>query len=501
MLLTSEIKIKMNRGNLGYYNKVMSNKFKVGDEVIVPIEFIPKSMYVEVDVRCDICLSENKTTYRNYNDCLNYGFYSCMGCKHIKRKLTNKLKHGVDNFVNVNKRRETMFNKYGFYNNNRDKSEKTCLERYGKCNVSQIDEVKYLKKTTMSKNWGVDNPTYIKENKYIYSIDNYVEYKIDEKLHRLSCDKGHIFEISTNLFYSRHYKNVNKCTICYPIDYQVSIGEKEVYNFIKEKYTGEIIQSYRDGLEIDIYLPEINIGFEFNGLYYHSDKFKDNNYHLYKTNFFREKGIKIIHIWEDDWYNKKDIIKSMILNKIGLSEKIFARKCTVKIISDYKISRNFLNINHIQGFGSNNRIIIGLFSGDDIVGIMSFNNLEGRKKLKEGNWNLNRFCNKLNTSVVGGASKLLSFFIKNYNPESIISYSDYAISDGALYEKLGFEMLNKTYPDYKYILNGTRKHKSGFKKEKLGIKNELITENEYTKKIGLYRIYDCGKIKYKLLIK
>ena len=83
--------------------------------------------------------------------------------------------------------------------------------------------------------------------------------------------------------------NLPLCTICYPIDLLISIKEENLYEFIKSIYFGEIVQSYRiNRQEIDIYLPKLKIGFEFNGLYWHSDLYKDKNYHLNKTNFFKE---------------------------------------------------------------------------------------------------------------------------------------------------------------------------------------------------------------------
>lgn len=170
MLLTKFIIIKMNRGNLGYYNRVMGTKFKVGEEVEIPIEFIPKSMSINVDVGCDVCSKQSVTTYRNYNDCLGYGFYTCNNCKHIKRKLTNKEKYGVDDFNNIEKRKKTMILKYGSYNNNREKSKKTCLRKYGKDNVSGVDFVKNLKKETNLKNWGVENVFQSEEIKRISKI-------------------------------------------------------------------------------------------------------------------------------------------------------------------------------------------------------------------------------------------------------------------------------------------------------------------------------------------
>lgn len=158
MLLTSTIKVIMNKGNLGYYNKVMNSKYTIGDEIEVPIELISKSSYVLVDVLCDICGSKSTTTFRNYNDCLNYDFYSCNKCKHIKRKMTNREKYGVDNFNNIIKTKETKLKRYGDENyTNRESAKNTCLKKYGEDNVSKVEFVKNKKKETSNKNWGVDN--------------------------------------------------------------------------------------------------------------------------------------------------------------------------------------------------------------------------------------------------------------------------------------------------------------------------------------------------------
>lgn len=148
----------MNRGNLGYYNKVMNIKFSIGDESDIPIELISKSSLIPVEVSCDICNSKSETTYRNYNDCLNYDFYSCNKCKHLKRKITNRSKYGVENYQNVDKIKSTKLSRYGDENfTGRDKSKITCLKKYGEDNVSKLDFVKDKKKETNNKNWGVDN--------------------------------------------------------------------------------------------------------------------------------------------------------------------------------------------------------------------------------------------------------------------------------------------------------------------------------------------------------
>lgn len=500
MLITKKIKIKMNRGNLGYYNKVMNIKYKINDEVDIPIELIPKGMTVKVIVSCDICKKENEITYRSYINSLKYGFYSCHKCKHIKRKMTNSTKYNDINFNNIEKRKKTHIEKYGCYYNNRDKSKLTCEERYGFDNVSKVKSIRDKKEETMLNRWGVINPTYIESINFINSIEGYVRHNVDEKTHTIKCKEGHLYDINTNLFYSRYYRGINTCTICNKLDSVSSSYESLIFDFINENYDGDIIQSYRDKYEIDIFIPQFNLGIEINGLYWHSSKFKEKNYHLNKTKYFEKKGIRIVHIWEDDIIFKCEIIKSILLNLIKKSKRIFARQCEIREINDSFITKGFLEENHIQGFNNNIKKAIGLFYNNELVSLMCFNDLEGRKRIKDNGFNINRFCNKLNTSVVGGASKLLKFFIHKYNPKYIISYADYSFSKGDLYFNLGFNIDNITYPDYKYVVGSKRIHKSNFKKEKLGIKNENISEREFTELNNIYRIYDCGKIKYKMIL-
>jgi len=188
-------------------------------------------------------------------------------------------------------------------------------------------------------------------------------------------------------------------------------------------------------------------------------------------------------------------MKSIILNKVKKSNRIFARKCKACEINNITEVKDFLNTNHIQGFNNNIKKSIGLYYNGELVSIMSFNDIEGRKRMKNG-FNITRFCNKLNTSVIGGASKIISLFKSKYRYDYMISYADYSLSDGGLYKSIGFELVNKSYPDYTYIVGGVRKHKSNYKKDKLGIKGKSITESEFMKNIGIYRIYDCGKLKF-----
>jgi hypothetical protein len=237
------------------------------------------------------------------------------------------------------------------------------------------------------------------------------------------------------------------------------------------------------------------LGFEFNGIYWHSEEMRGKNYHYDKTNYFNDKGIRVIHIWEDDWMYKNDIVKSQIMNWLGLtSNKIYARKCDVRVINDPKIVRKFLNDNHIQGYVIS-VFKLGLYHNDYLVGMMIFDHNEGRKKMCDDEWNLARFCNKLGTNVIGGASKLMKYFIEHYRPSRIISYADRDWSSGALYYKLGFNLVSTSKPDYKYVVGSLRVHKSRYKKNNL---NTKLTEKQEMCKRNISRIYDCGKMKFEI---
>ena len=316
------------------------------------------------------------------------------------------------------------------------------------------------------------------------------------------CDlnKEHEFQIHKDNFYTRIKQNIPLCTVCYPIGDNKSIKEKILLEYITSIYSGKIISGYRDGLEIDIYLPDLKLGIEFNGLYWHSEKFKENNYHINKLNWFKERQIDIKFIYEDDFDNNLDIIKSQIKNWLKLTpNKIYARKCEVKQIFYTEEYRKFLNKNHIQGFVAS-KLVYGLYYQGQLVSLMSFDKKEGRLNMKETDWNLNRFCNLLNTNVIGGASKLLSYFIKQTNPSRIISYADKDWSNGNLYNVLGFKLINESKPDYKYIVDGLRKSKQNFTKTKLSKMGHDIslTEFQIMENLGINKIYDCGKIKFEL---
>jgi hypothetical protein len=397
---------------------------------------------------------------------------------------------------------------------------KTNQEIYGFNSPLQNNIIKYKSKKTLFENYGVDNPSKSKKLidkrtktfsdnmriKFIQILQPYgikdIDYK--NKIMYFNCiECKNDFELYLDLFHNRKRTDTILCTHCNPIDSHISGQEIQLQQFIKNNYDGNIIFNDRTLLnpyELDVYLPDLKLAFEFNGLFYHSEKCVENNYHYKKTELSENKGIKLIQIFEDDWTYKKDIIKSMIINFIGQNfNKIYARKTEIREISDNILLRNFLESNHIQGFVGA-QIKIGLFYNDDLVSLMTFGKQRknmGTKSLSD-TYELLRFCNKLNTSVIGGASRLFKYFTNNYNPSEIITYADRFFSQGNLYKQLEFEFVHKTIPNYYYIINKSRKNRFNFRKDVL-IKQGFDpnkTEKEIMIERKIYRIYDSGQLKF-----
>ena len=404
--------------------------------------------------------------------------------------------------------KKTSLDRFGVENvsklqSTKDKVKKTNQEKFGVDYVSQLDSVKSSLSLKMSENTfkcvessRIINECYISEKVSKFNIK---VNSIMASEYSLTCSYGHIFDISKNMLNDRIKYKVDICTVCNKINTS-SNSQDKLLEFISEHYKGEIIKNNRSiiGKEIDIYLPELKLGFEYNGLYWHSDVYKDKNYHLDKTNKCFDNSIRLIHIWEDDWLHKTEIVKSQLLNLFYKSNKIFARKCIIKEVS-VKETRKFLDNNHIQGFVSS-KFKIGLYYNNDLVSIMTFDSFEGRKKMYDNEYNLSRFCNKLGYNVIGGASKLLSYFTKTYLVTRVISYADKDWSVGNLYYTLGFNNIGGNGPDYKYVVGNKRVHKSRYKKSNLKIQHSNFTESKTMKELGINRIYDCGKIKFEKYI-
>ena len=296
-----------------------------------------------------------------------------------------------------------------------------------------------------------------------------------------------------------------------------SYFEKEICEFVKSIYSNEIVENDRKIIypkELDIYIPDKNVAIECDGLYWHSteqltskgqfmfssdEKKHYKNKQLIKTLLCEEKGIRLIHIFEDEWNTKKEICKSILASSLGIyKQKIFARKCEVKEINleDWK---KFLHENHIQDY-TFAEYRLGLYYKDELVqgiGITKSNH-------KQGEIELNRMVTKLNTQVIGGFSKLMSHSIKMWNFSKIYSYISRRLFDGKGYYASNFKIVKTNEPTYFYVKHGQRfprynfmknKIKKMYNKGELSYWNENETEELIMNKNQFGKLYDCGTIK------
>jgi hypothetical protein len=402
-----------------------------------------------------------------------------------KLKQTNIEKYGHDNIFKLEQvKRDIILNQ---------------IEKYGDLYV-RTDEFKDKSKSTSLKKWG--NEFFGRSKEYIeriiknksssYNID-IKSYDFENKTYKIKCGKCHnISDLKSDIIYSRAKSEVDICTTCNPIgDKYTSSHEKKILEFLRENgvlcetTNMSVIHPYH----LDICSHEHKIAIEFNGLWWHNEFFKNRNYHINKYNNCIKAGFDLIQIWEDDWNLKKDIVKSILLNKFGKTkDKIYARKCKLATV-DFKTKEIFLSKNHIQG-NAKSFINIGLFLDEELVSLMTFSkrNINGKVEFE-----IVRFCNKLNTSVIGGASKIFQYFLKNYNYDEIISYSDNTISNGNLYQKLGFKYTN-TSINYYWCDGKMKYHRFNFNKKrliKLGY-DESKTENEIMHERKFYKIWGAG---------
>ena len=416
-------------------------------------------------------------------------------------------KYGVDNpskLSDVKKKKIETCNKHyeGGYKSKeiKDKTRKTCVEKYGVENILMLPEIKErAQQTIKDKMFKIHNNFLGRDEEGNWII----------KCPHPECNKckERCFVSNQRLYHDRKRNNIELCTkLLVPGKNNQGITIELFVRNILDKYNILYKTNVRDIIypkELDIYIPEKKIAIECNGIFWHSKK--DGEYHYNKFLQCQEKGIQLLSIWEDWIISKPEIVESIILSKLGIyKERIYARKCKIEEISSNKTT-SFLNDNHIQGAGGSS-IKEALVYNNEIVGVMTFSKKRGcmgNNEKKDGEWELSRFCTKKNTQVIGGAEKLLKYFIKTYKPTYIYSFSCNDISNGNLYEKLDFKK-GESFVPYWYVdpEKMKRYHRTSFTKDNIvrkGIReknDDSWTEVEVTSEIGLLKIYDSGMTKW-----
>lgn len=449
-----------------------------------------------------------------------------------KRDTTNIARYGTDKPFSLKeiqeKHKKTCIEKYGVphssqldfvktkqreswkkYNNShpfsdseiRDKITNTMLDKYGVEHPAQAESVKEKYKATCLNKYGVPNAAMAPatKEKISMSLSGGASALLDNKewltnnLNKLGI-RGVADALRVSFRCVRQYADKHQ------LDFRKikSSFEEEVVNLIYSLVPDAIVvRNSKDliGKEIDIYLPEYNLAIECNGTYWHSElNGRGRQFHLDRTKLCDDNGVRLIHLWEHQWLVNKPLLISRLKSLLKASPiKKHARALTVVKLSN-KHTTEFLIENHIQGACSSS-IRYGLVDSNNIVwAVMTF----GKSRYNSNaDYELLRFCSSLNTTVMGGASKLFARFRKDFPNATVISYSDRSFNTGNMYEKLGFTFLHNSPPAYFYTKNYTEMYsRVKFQKHKLSklLENYDGSKSEWENMIehGYDRIWDCG---------
>lgn len=478
---------------------------------ITPKEYYDTYLHFSSPI-CDVCGSETKflSISKGYKK-------KCPKCGIAERakkaaETTRKVwreKYGVDNVFQLEsvkeKSKQTRIERYGNATfSNRDKARQTKEERYGDGGYTNKEKAT----RTFQERYGTDN--YLQVINANHKAIEHQNEKIEEFEKENDCTlvvklvkqfgqgwyKAHIVE---PIVESSQRTYIRNCDI--PIiekyasdNHTSSINELEVLDFVKsvlsnmavETTTRKIISPY----ELDIYIPEKKLAIEYNGVYYHCDDVLDNDYHITKTILCEKLGIRLIHIFENEWREHKDICKSLIKSALGLYDKrIYARDCELKLVSSTE-AKEFLDTNHLQG-AVNSSYRLGLYYNEELVQLITV----GKSRFKNGEVELLRMCSKLGWQIVGGFSKLM----KHQPYSEMISYVDRGKFSGEGYFASGWEFISYTPISYFYANAKTTISRYQAQKHKLSkilpVFDPKLTESENMKNNHWFRIYDCGNLK------
>lgn len=441
-----------------------------------------------------------------------YGVSSPLQSEELRQKArnTNKERYGFEHALqseNIQQKvKQTNLERYGFENPQqspeiRNKVRQTNLERYGFESSLQNQEIKEKIQQTNIQKYGLKNPAQCKTIKQKikqtnierYGVDNAFASKEVQKKARQTMLEKYGVEHFAQLPSERN--KLSQWCEDNPEKLFTSKAEQEIKDWIRTFYPSAT-KHRQDGHEIDIFIPELKIGIEYNGLFWHSESTKVRTYHLEKTKHFQQLGIRIVHIFEHEWRDKKHQVQSYILSAIGKNSiRLSPRNCNV-VWSDSKkeinLAHQLLDNYHIQGHTRSTKYVANVYHNEELVATATF----GKHHRNGEQWVLSRFCTRYGHTVRGLLGKVSKLAYSNLQ-QPIISWADYRLSQGNGYEKSGWKFEELLPPDYFYFKISTSQiiSKQSRQKKKVNTPEEM-TEIEHAHLDGLERVWDCGKIRY-----
>jgi hypothetical protein len=436
-----------------------------------------------------------------------YGVENPMQYKDIANKVkeTNIQKYGVECTLNapeiVEKTRNTLLERYGVENifqsdQIKEKIKKNNLIKYGTEYPMQVSEVRDKMKQTHIERYGVEH------NKHFHITQDALNILNDKNSFCEFIKEKPVYEITKELGVEKTL--IYKKIIEYDAQdlYQkrgLTYLESEMKEFLDNNNISYEInnRTILGGKELDFYIQDYNIAIEMNGLYYHTDTIRpDHQYHYKKWKICNDKNIHLVNIFEDDWNLQQDKVCNMLLGFFGKKIKgIPARKTYIQKING-RTARPFLDQYHLQGYVSGTHY--GAFDVDNnLIGIMTFGTT------RNGRFELKRFVT--DEYIHNGLfSKLFKYAQSDLDFSEVVSFSDNTHFTGNVYKINGFNFIQVIKPDYRYLVNKTRVHKSNYTKQKIKSKfpelsesiDNGMTESSAMEYLGFSRIYDCGKCEW-----
>jgi hypothetical protein len=397
-----------------------------------------------------------------------------------KFRETSIKKYGVShpskNKSVVEKRRRTNRRRYGHINYacsslGREKIQKTSIKKYGTSNPIASDRIKQKIENTNLAKYGQKN---------VFSVKSIQEKAMKTKIKagQVKIIDGKLLSELSNESGLSYTTLNNRAKISDDVEFITSPKKKstlELFFSREMKSRGiEYSEFYRTGNYVADFLLSKNLVIECDGVYFHSENFLDKKYHKNKRYFYVENGYVPLFFYEDEIYDKTDIVFSIINNKLGNNQKIYARKCKLAELTT-KQAKNFFQKNHLMGSGSGKAY--GLVYEGEIVSCIRL------RKLRDG-LDISRFCNTKNLSVVGGFSKLLNYVIKQLAPSFIQTFIDLRYGSGEYLPNLGF-VKESEHLSFHWLKSGKRLHR-------------LTYRGNSGYEAGCVKIWDCGQRKYVL---
>lgn len=524
-LLQNTIQVKVTPRNAKDVRQSMDNEnLKLGELINLPVEKLNTNSKKKVNVECDNCSSLGQIAYEKYvkNTLRNEGKYHCKACSNIKRKQTIQDKYGVDNVAHVEqiqeKKKKTNLKKYGVEhsfqaNSVREKRRKTNIKKYGHPEHLKAQEIIDKRKKTVLARYGVSHYSKTKKfrkksqktwaSKQIEIMKGYGAidpiHNEDDSYNCVCPKEGHRYNITLARMYQRHViqKRDNCCTICHPYDAcGTSLAEQEISKYLNflgvehSKNNRQIIGP----MEIDVFCPEQRVAIEYNGMPWHSTKFKDPDYHIRKREACEDAGVTLLSIWDYQWKNKRAACKDLIIRNV-LPEILVKGKIHNTEILAKDVAVPWFLLNDVLYASESEKI--QYFAGTDEHGdiLISF-----AYSVKNDQIIINRWTIKNNIRVsTKDIENVLNEIAKRHNASKINArvYMDTGLAYNIANIKK-FTYVGDT-KNYSYMIAGNIESRYPYKKDKLLKKNLVLpgeTEEECMNRLGHYRVYDSGQQKW-----